>query len=210
MPVILICTLLFVVWFHYENRKSSKYSSQKSEAFWKREQAANFARKKDLSTLDYITVPIKNLPFSKNCSEEISKLQDVIYSLAEKKIVKLTGLTNTDIKEAYGLANFNILSEYDSNYDNLIITLNSWGKLLFDENRLPEARTVLEYALDCGSDIKATYITLANIYAENHLPEKLDELIEHAGTIDTFTKNTVVNTLKNIRSDYILSEAQAE
>lgn len=207
MPVILICTLLFIVWLHYESKKSSKYSANKSEEFWRREQEANFTRKKDLSKLDYITVPLKNLPFSKNCSEEILKFQEKVEELAGKRILNLTGMTNTDLKAEYGVANFNEVSEYDTNYMELITSLNSWGLLLFNDEKYDDAETVFKYAISCGSDIKATYITLGSIYAVRHETDKIDELIHLAeNNIEAFTKNSVITSLKNLKSNYMLSE----
>lgn len=195
MPVILICVIVFVLWLHYEISKSSKKDKNASDAFWKKESEANNTRKTDLSTLTYIKVPVDKLPFNDNVNEDIKSMQDTVKNLSTEKIVNLTGLSNTDLKIKYGAPNLTILSDYDQNYTVLVRTLNSWAAALYEQGNLNDALTVLEYAVDCQSDIKKTYVLLGNIYKSKGESNKVKELIDVAKKLNSLTKNGIIHEL---------------
>ena len=163
IPTFFILTLLLAVWIHYQKRRTDRIASKQSASFWEREHQANLTRKKDISNLDYITVPIQALPFPETDSEEISDIQKHLYHLATGKIVNFTGLSNTDLKLMYGAPNINILMEYDKNYLELVRSLYRYGKLLYDTDRKDDAAAILEYALSVKTDISANYTLLATI-----------------------------------------------
>ena len=87
--------------------------------------------------------------------------------LENQKIVNLSYLTNTDLKYKYGVANLNLLTEYDTNYSELITLLQNYGNMLLESGFEEQALTVLEYSISIGSDISKTYTTCAAIY-QNH------------------------------------------
>lgn len=64
MPVFFICFIVFIIWFRVKMKRSNSSVSEENEAFWEREKQANFARTRDISTLDYLTVADTKLPFS--------------------------------------------------------------------------------------------------------------------------------------------------
>lgn len=198
MPVTLICVMIFVVWLKYQLSKSSKSTIKESISFWDNENKSNFVRKKDISNLDYISIPLDSLPFKENTNQEISFMQNEIKKLANKKILNLTGYSNTDLKLTYGTANINVLSDYDQNYTFLIRNLHKWATLLYDAGQLEDAKTVLLFAIDCQTDIGGTYILLANIYETEKNPDKIRELIKIVNSQNSLIKETVLNSLKTI------------
>lgn len=190
--------LIFAIWLRYEIAKNGRKSSSQSETFWDTETKSNFVRKKDISNLDYISVSLDVLPFAPNPDEEINHIQEEIKKLSSKKILNLSGKTNTEIKLTYGTANLNVLAEYDQNYMLLIRNLNKWGSLLYQRGERKDALKVLQYALECGTDISESFTLLANIYVSEKHPEKITELIEIVSKGNSLTKSATLNSLNTI------------
>ena len=171
------------------------------------ERQANSVRKKSLDELEYITIPFDSLPFtsSGDDSEEnegsgkddvIAADEAAILALKGKKIVNFTGISNTDLKMTYGAPNLPLLTEYDQNYTNLVKSLDSWGNHLLESGLKAQARTVFEFAVSCRTDLKSTYLPLADIYVENFEFEKLDHLTEVADGINSIMKGPIKRALK--------------
>lgn len=198
MPVILLCVIIFVIWLHYENTKSTKIDKVNSNAFWAKESEANNTRKADISDLDYIIIPIDKLPFQDTEDEVIIAVQEKIKDLSQQKIVNFTGLSNTDLKLQYGAPNLTALSSYDQNYTLLVRTLNSWGTLLFEKTNLMDAMIVLEFAVDCRSDVKSTYVILGNIYKAIDQKNKITKLIEVVENLNSLSKSTITKALNEL------------
>ncbi|MBQ7863390.1 MAG: hypothetical protein IJ420_02185 [Lachnospiraceae bacterium] len=200
IPVFFIITILLVLWVHYQKRRTDRIASQSSELFWERERQANLTRKKDISNLDYIHVPVSTLPFPETDSEEIGDIQKHILNLASGKIVNFTGKSNTDLKLEYGAPNINILMEYDKNYLELVRSLYRYGKLLYDKQLTDEAASVLEYALSIKTDISANYTLLATIYKEKNNVEGINSVISAAEELTSMTKKALLANLVAIRN----------
>ena len=203
IPVFFIITLLLVLWVHYQKRRTDRIAAKQSDNFWERERLANLTRKKDISNLDFIRVPLNTLPFPENVPEEMSDIQKHLINLSSGKIVNFTGLSNTDLKLQYGAANINILMEYDKNYLELVRSLYRYGKLLYDRGMADEAATVLEYALSIKSDISANYTLLAAIYKEKNDLEGINSVISAAEELTSMTKKALLANLMTIRDSAI-------
>ena len=167
------------------------------EELLKKEREANSTRKKPLDDLEYISVDLDRLPFgSKNDNEIIASCQKAIANLKDRKIVNLTGITNTDLKLRYGAANLPLLTEYDQNYTNLCRNLYDWGKELNSIGDVDDAVTVLEYGIDLKTDIKAHYLLLADIYVSRSEFDKVDRLAVSAENIHSLLRNSLIDELK--------------
>lgn len=203
IPVFFIITILLVLWVHYQKRRTDRIANQSSEQFWERERQANLTRKKDISNLDYIHVPVNTLPFPETDSEEIGDIQKHIINLASGKIVNFTGKSNTDLKLEYGAPNINLLMEYDKNYLELVRSLYRYGKLLYDRGMANEAATILEYALSIKTDISANYTLLATIYKEKNNAEGINSVISAAEELTSMTKKALLSNLMAIRDSAV-------
>ena len=202
MPTFFICFILFILWFRVKTKQSSKEENKSIEEFLTREQEANFTRKKDISNLEYISVNMEILPFSDTTDEYEIQLENNVKKFADKKLLNLSGLTNTDIKLLYGSGNLVLLSSYDQNYTLLLRDLNKWGAYLFQKERYSDSKTVLEYALSLGSDITETYTTLAKIYLSEDSPEKVQKLIEQISESDAYLKDSIKLSLIKLLQEY--------
>lgn len=202
MPTILCCFILFILWFAYERKKAEKNSAQDSKAYWDKEQAANFSPRKDISKLHYIIIPYDELPFCETSDEELDYVQKQIYKLKDSKILNLNGMSNTDLKLKYGIANFNNLTIYDQNYLLLIRHLNKWGQILYSNKQYDECLQVLSYAVQIGSDISYTYITLAKVAQKKADYKMIEELIQKAELLNTPVKNSLLSSLQSIATSF--------
>lgn len=227
-PVFLCCTLVFILWLRYEIRKGNRKNDTSNDSFWELEHKASFSRRKDLSDLNYITIPTDRLPFStvpadvlKNDPENeadnalctgdtpetpaaLSPLAEVeaqILKLRSKKIVNLTGISNTQLKLDYGAANLEELSEYDANFTLLIRYLNSWGTLLHQEGRDEDAIQVLSYAIEEGSDISSTFLLLGKLYQKREEPARINKLLDRAERLTSLSKTRIVRELTLLLND---------
>lgn len=204
IPFIFISFIVFVLWVRVKMSRNNNARTTWDEEFWSREQEANFVRKKDISHLDYIELTENDLPFSDTAVGEEKTRQDQVRSCLNKKMLNLSGMTNTDIKLAYGTANFPVLSEYDQNFTVFLRNLSFWGNYL--HKNMPEedarAKQILECAVSLGSDITTTYLTLADIYIHENNHEKIRQLMDHVSSSDFYMKNSILNQLTEIMDNH--------
>jgi hypothetical protein len=152
--------------------------------------------------LAYIEIPFDTLPLHLLTEDEhIAEYHETLRSLAERPIVNLSCISNTELKLKYGAPNINILSRYDAAYTVLARTLQQWATKLHKAGYTTEAREILEFAVETGTDIKGTYVLLAEIYIEEDTPDKIAGLIiEAEGNNSSFSKG-IVKKLKEMAGD---------
>lgn len=195
--IILASFLILMILVQIAIRRNTKIEEKEKSAFWEKEAKANSTRKKSLEGLDYITIPDEILHMSpKNMTADMQVCLDELLKLSTQKIVNLTGISNTDLKLAYGTANITILSEYDFHYTNLVTTLQTLAENLVDAGEIDLAIKVLEFAVDTGSDVSKTFFLLADLYQETGSPENVDLLIQQAEEIHSLMRDSILRTLK--------------
>lgn len=199
-PIIVLCTIIIGFVIFYERKKSDRNQSEGSRKFWEREEKSNFTRKKDISFLNYITIPLDKLPMISVDDDEITEYQECITNLSQCKILNLTGYSNTDLKLEYGVANLTILTEYDNNYNTLINVIAKWGHRLFQLNMESDAVRVLEYGISIDTDVSRNYYLLADYYRQKGEISEIDRLIDKADKITTLMKPSIMKKLNEIRS----------
>lgn len=197
--VLIICALIA-----YEKRKSDRTMRKASDNFWDKEREANLTRRKDISKLPYITIPYASLPLTElPDSEEYQAAVQQLQALSDKQMLDLSGMTNTDLKLAYGAANLPVLMECDQNYLILIRTLSHMAGLLTDAGKYDAAESVLCFALDAGSTIRSDYEQLASIYSQRRDYQKLDALIAQTERLKTSTKASLLVSLQKIKEQTV-------
>lgn len=199
--------LIFILVIQHNIRKNAKAQTREEEAFWTREFSANHVRKQNPDDLTYIVFQTEpfyplNLLESETCPEflagnpEVKEILSRFLFLEEQKIVNLNKYTNTDLKFKYGVANLNILTEYDTNFNELITLLHNYGSIFAKNGFETQALSILEYAISIGSDISGTYMLCAKIYQENNQCDKIDWLKKEAEKISTSRKNSIIRKLQ--------------
>ena len=190
-------TLIFMAVVTYKRMKANHINQAAERAFWDREDAANRTRKQDISHLDYVDFSGVTLPFALFKDDLLQQCESQIQTLKEKKILNLTGISNTDLKLKYGPANLTSLTQYDQNFTLLARTLNTWGQRLNELSHPKEAICVLAFAVSIGSDIRATWGLLAKLYADSGDLAKIRDMKTTAATLNSLTKNSILATLNS-------------
>ncbi|MEG1596273.1 MAG: hypothetical protein RR364_07515 [Lachnospiraceae bacterium] len=188
--------VIFLVWFTFKRRAVSNKEEKTRNAFWERENAANATLKKDISQLEYIELPLDAFPFSLSDDPVLCECEAKVKDLAQKKILNLTGISNTQLKLDYGAGNLSILADCDQNYTSLICVLTDWGQQLHVLGFTTAAITVLEFAIDCHSDITSNYVLLSQLYQETGQAFRIQRLLDTAHQLNSLSRDTIIARLQ--------------
>ncbi len=199
--------IVFGFLFSFSMKRRTKKEKQYVDNFWEREREADSTRRKSLENLDYVAIPLQDLPMDVlGDLPEIEEYHEKLRELSGKKIVNFAGYSNTELKLEYGAPNINLLSEYDRNFEELITLLQEWASLLLqnwgeaaqtcpEEERKQAAKKVLAFAVSIGSDITASYEKLVKLYLEYGEQDKLPALKEKAQKIRSLSKPRILALL---------------
>ena len=169
-----------------------------NEAFYERERKANATPKKDISNLTYIKVPLEKFPIGQIEDDEIKVIEDKLVALSEKDILNLVGKTNTDLKEEYGVPNFDKMQEVGENFNELTVTLVEYGNELILRNMLDEAISILEYGIAIKTDVSKNYTLLGDCYKQKNQPRKIKVLREQAEHYDGIMRESIIRHLDEL------------
>lgn len=189
--------VLLVLWFAFARKRMAVKVAKDKDKFWDREAQSNNTRKKSLDKLSYIEIPLDTLPYLNTTDPKLSEHQEQIKDFVGKKIVNLTGFSNTDLKLIYGAPNLPSLISYDQLFTNLVRLLYAWGERLAFLGFTKEAVTVLEFGLQCHTDISGHYKLLARLYKEDSHPEKIENLISVAEDLNSLMKKSILKLLQD-------------
>lgn len=193
------CFIIFVVWLSYELQKSKRLAQKKHDEFWENESNANLTRKVPEDQIPFLDVPFATFPFGKYDSSELQPLEAQLSELEGRKFINMTGKTATNMKEMYGPANLELISDADENFTVLIKLLSDYATVLYEESHVDDAMSILEYCVEIKSDLVSTYRLLATIYKEKGQPEKIQTLSDTASALDSLLKKSILNSLEKIR-----------
>ena len=190
--------MIFVIWLTYELKKHTKYEKKTTADFWERERQADSVRRRSTADVTYITVDESFLPKNRGDKEsELYSLCNRILNFSDKKVADLSSMTNTELKEKYGTANFTSLSEADTNFTALVPLLGRLTEYLYEEGRIVEAETVADYCVKNGVMTYQVLNTLGLIYCDINASDKLESLIEIAEESGKCQERTL-NSLKEL------------
>lgn len=194
---------LFIIFLSvaaYYRKRATAQQKKVTEDFWSREDQANQIRRKDISNLPYITIPLEKFPICISDDEELTDYENDLKNLASRKILNLSHQSNTDLKLAYGPANLPVLSEYDQNYTTLLRNLVAYADCLIKNGFEAEAVPVLEFGISIDSDIRANYTLLAGLYREQGNAAKIQKLINKASSLDSMMRSAILDQLHTIQN----------
>mgnify|MGYP002569362011 CR=1 FL=1 len=176
--------IFFVCMFAYLRHKSTAAEEAAAESFWNRENEANHTRRKDISGLPYITIPLADFPMGIYDNPELKKYEETLQSLA------------AEVKLEYGVANLETLCACDENYTTLCRTIYEYAECLKKLGHDAEAVRVLEYGISCGSDHSGNYRMLADYYLNARDSDALDRLLIAARALESPRQNAIVAMLE--------------
>ena len=202
VPVYLICFLIFIMWLFYEQHKNQKQEKKLSDDFWAREAEANRTRKKDISHLPLLHVQESEIPVADTENESVLYYIDHIRDLIKSPMADLSEFSNTDLKLAYGVGNFKLLSEYDENFNNFLLALTNLARSYTENGFLSEAQDTYRLAFYYGSQKVSDYTGLANVYLQMEQPERVNELIQEVEASEHPHKVSIVQALQEVLMRY--------
>ena len=184
---VLASLIVFIMIISHNLRKSRRIQDEAEHSFWEKERLANETRRKPLDNLNYIKIPLEQLPMEQMKDDaQVADCIDTIQELSLQPIVNFTGLTNTDLKLEYGTANITTLTEYDQSYALLVVTLQRWAGLLYQAGCVGDARIILEFSVETRSDI----------YLQNGETDRIAHLRETAQTLNSLNRNIILRHLE--------------
>ena len=204
---------LFIIFLSvaaYYRKRATAQQKKVTEDFWNREDQANQIRRKDISNLPYITIPLEKFPIGISDDEELTDYENDLKTLASRKILNLSHQSNTDLKLAYGPANLPALSEYDQNYTTLLRNLVAYADCLIKNGFKAEAVPVLEFGISIDSDIRANYTLLAELYKEQGNASKIQELIDKAASLDSMMRSAILEQLHTLQNCLLYTSDAAD
>lgn len=200
--------IIFVIITQMAIRRTNNMDQSNNDEFWAKESKANATRRKSLEGLNYISIPLDKLPFGTMPEDdEVLFCERAIQTLSSRKIVNLTGLTNTDLKLEYGAPNISALTNYDQNYTSLVTNLQKWGKLLYDAGFYKEASIILEFSVSTRTDVTASYRLLCDMYqtklglTSGEFEQKIRAMIPVAESLKSLSKEPILNLLNSYLTD---------
>lgn len=194
---VLASLILFVLVITRAVKRNTNRQQESEETFWERERRSNSVRRKSIEHLNYIRIPLEQLPVEvMKEDDKISECLEILRVLSTQPIVNLTGYSNTDLKLEYGTANITQLIEFDQNYTLLARTLQQWADILYSHGYIGEARQIMEYAIWTNTDVGRTYYLLAEIYSGRGEDDLIVGLIERADSLHSPHKITIVRKLR--------------
>lgn len=150
--------IIFCLVLAFYIRKNDNAQQKVQDEFWEKERKSNAVRKKDISKLDYINIPLDKIPAKLESSTE-----KTIFALAEKPMLNFVGISNTDLKLQYGTANLDILMEYENNFLDFVALLPEYATELIEAGETESARMLLEFAVSVNADSRKIDNLLASL-----------------------------------------------
>ena len=196
-PVFITIVVLCIFFKFFVNRYGKNYDPDKS--LLEKEALANATPKKNIDNLPYIKVDPSVLPLDVPTDRaETIERQDTIRGMSGKKILNLTGISNTDLKLEYGAPNISFLSSCDGFYTRLVMNLARLAEDYINNGYVNEAKTLLEYGISVGTDVKKNYTLLADIYINEGTPSKIKDLLASAENLNSLSKPGIIAALELI------------
>ncbi len=179
-------------------RHLNKKIENDKEDFYERERRANSTPAKDISNIKYLTIPLDKWPIGQIDDPDIKAIEDRLKTLSDKDILNLTHKTNTDLKEEYGVPNFDKMQEVGDNFNDLTVAIVDYANELMLHNMYDEAIAVLEYGIVIGTDMSNNYTLLADCYAYKNQPRRIETLRTRAEKYEGIMQSSILKHLDEL------------
>lgn len=199
--------MIFIIFLAVRYRSIDRKQDDVTRAFWEREQKANAVPTADLDNIKYITIPLDKFPLGFSKDPDILAMERELRELSQKRLLNLTGKTNTELKERYGVANLTTMQSIGEDFDRLTVLLRDYGSALIDAGRLADAISVLEFGAAIKTDISQNYILLGNCYKALGKTDKIQYLLQQIETSDLMLTSHIQRHLQDLLSDQITTDA---
>ena len=120
--------------------------------------------------------------------------------LAGKRLLNLTGKNNTELKEAYGVANLATMQAIGEDFDRLTVILKEYAEGLIAQNQLTDAIRVLEFGVAIGTDISQNYTLLGDCYQALGQTDKIGYLMTQVENRHLLLGPSIIRHLQSLLS----------
>lgn len=197
LGIVLVVMIALALRYRYLNKKIDN----DNDDFYAREKRANATPKKDISNLPYLKIPMDKFPIGEIDDPDITSLDKKLTELSDKEILNLTGKTNTDLKEAYGVPNFEKMQQIGENFNDLTVTLVDYASELMLHNRYDDAIKVLEYGVVIKTDVSKNYTLLGDCYKYKNQLRRIATLREQAENYNGIMRDSILKHLDGLLSE---------
>lgn len=204
MKILFVPAVIIFGWVIHHNIKRNKGNDKEQiTSYLEKDAAANFTRRGDISKLPYIQIPYDKLPLDitlkdENLQSKIEEYQRNIRELSDKKLLNLSGMDNISLKANYGIANLELLTAYEGNYNQYIRLLSLYANCIYKEYP-SEAADICRYCIDIGSDISTTYTLLGAYYLSHHDEEHFKKLYDRIPDRETIAGKNIIRKLDDLK-----------
>ncbi|MBQ9391537.1 MAG: hypothetical protein IJU02_05045 [Lachnospiraceae bacterium] len=198
LGIVLIGMIALALRYRYLNKKIDN----DNDAFYERERRANSTPTKDISSLKYLDIPIDKFPIGEIDDSGLKEIEEKLVALSKKEILNLTGKTNTDLKEEYGVVNFEKMQQVGENFNDLTVVLIDYANALININRYDDAIKVLEYGIAIKTDISKNYTLLGDCYKEKGQSRKIRVLRDQAEHYEGIMKDSILRHLDELLATF--------
>lgn len=143
-------------------RKTGPSSKERLEEMLNAEHEAQYVRSIPLPDEQLIQVDFSQYPIVDHI--ECRKAYEALMHYANLSMVNLKGHTNLELKQMYGPQTLELIGQYERNYYGFMESSIQYGKILYENDYLCEARQTLEQCLVYHCDVSKCYILLIEIY----------------------------------------------
>ena len=201
VPIMFIIFFILSVYIRYLIRSSQP--ADENDHIIAKDMEANFARVKDISGDLFVVPDMSELPFQHNIdANEYARLArsqiSVLDKSKEQMIRPNKQISNVDLKLKFGLANLELIANYEENFNQYIWALLRWADALAQKDMLIEAVTVLRHSIDFGSESSKPYITLADVYYKMNDFANIENLLREVELHNIQAKDIIMQHLKNL------------
>jgi hypothetical protein len=186
VPIVVLVVVVTIGMKIAERRRMDKVR-QNSQDVIDADEAANYARNRDITAEFFYAPDMANLPVAQYSGEDMAKpaapymWQTKAVTAAEKKMLHFDRqYSNLELKQMFGPANLDHVAKYEENFSNFMHTMRHWAEALLAAGKDEDARRVLEESVRAGSELSHSYTLLADIYKGSSDFSALNELLAAA------------------------------
>ena len=188
---LLVASIIIILFIASVTKRHGRLQDAKNRRFLEEEQEANLVRKRELDPELYFVPDLGVLP--------------TVYQGDPHKVVRASirtmvrftePISNVELKKMYGVSQLDSITQYEENYHDYLRCLGEWAEALAKDGRVDDALEVLSYAVELGTEFRAPYKLMCDLYLARRDRESVFALLEKVGS-NHFTDPAMRQSIKS-------------
>ncbi|MCL2388566.1 MAG: hypothetical protein FWC89_13625 [Defluviitaleaceae bacterium] len=172
--ILLALSVTLIVAVLMNGRSHRRKQEEMNRRFLEEEEAANAVRKKDIDADLYYTANLSALPQLPNPDPH------QVERCANRTMIRFAEpISNLELKKQYGLAQMDVIAQYEENFTEYLKSLTKWA-MDIAENQQEDALKIVEEVVTLGGEFRDTYRLAADIYVAKNDHDGLNTLLINA------------------------------